>query len=83
MSDYNFYLTSSDSEEEQDVEQEEENQASPKKKSRNSYTIEKKLEIIQYAQDHSKLAASMKFRVDRRCVSDWTKNEEKLKALQG
>ena len=82
MSNYNFFLTS-DSEEEQDVEPEEENQAPPKKISRNSYTIEKKLEIIQYAHNHSKRAASKKFRVDRSCIIDWSKNEKKLKALHG
>ena len=66
MSDYNFYLTSSDSEEEHDEEPEEENQAPPKKIARNSYTIEKKKENIQYAHNNSKHAASKKFRVDRK-----------------
>ena len=81
MSDYNFYLSSSDSEEEQDVEPEEENQAPPKKISRNSYTIEKKLDILKYANNHSKRAASKKFRLSRSCIIEWEKNEETLKSL--
>ena len=70
MSDYNFYLTSSDSEEEQDVESEEENQAPPNKMSRNSFTVWTKLEIVQYARNLNKSAASEKFHVHRGSKDD-------------
>jgi len=81
MSDYNFYLTSSDSEEEQDVEPEKEDQEPPKKMSRTSFTVGQKLEIVKYARNVSKHAASKKFHVHRYSIRNWTEDEEKLKAL--
>ena len=55
--------------------------ATPAKKSRRSFTIEKKLEAIAYAKSVSINAAGNKFKVGRNNIRDWKNNEKKLKKL--
>jgi len=57
--------------------------APPKaKKMRRSFTVEKKLEIVKYAEDNkSKKGAATKFGVDPASVRDWTKQKKKLQAV--
>jgi transposase-like protein len=53
----------------------------PAKKSRRSFTAEKKLEIVAYANPVSINAASTKYKVDRKNIRDWKSGEKKLKDL--
>ena len=55
--------------------------ATPAKKSRRLFTVEKKLEAIAYAKSVSINAAGNKFKVGRNNIRDWKNNEEKLKNL--
>lgn len=53
----------------------------PAKKSRRSYTAEKKLEIIEYANSNSIHSASKHYKVDRASIRDWKQQEVQLKKL--
>ncbi len=53
----------------------------PAKKSRRSFTAEKKLEIVDYAKSISNHAAAKKYKVDRNSIRDWKKQEKALKKL--
>uniref|UniRef100_A0A915M057 HTH CENPB-type domain-containing protein n=1 Tax=Meloidogyne javanica TaxID=6303 RepID=A0A915M057_MELJA len=57
----------------------------PKKiyRKRKSYSLNKKLEVIEYAKKNSKMAAAKRYGIDRRCIIDWFKQEEKLKSEAG
>ncbi|KAI1704720.1 tc5 transposase DNA-binding domain-containing protein [Ditylenchus destructor] len=48
------------------------------RRSSKSYTIEQKLEVVEYAKKHSVYAASKHFQIDRKCVRDWRNNENQL-----
>lgn len=57
--------------------------APPKsKKIRRSFTVEKKLEIVKYAEDNnSKRGAATKFGVDPASIRDWMKQKKDLQDL--
>lgn len=52
-----------------------------KKKARHSFTIEKKLEIVQYAKKFSNNAASKRYNAPRTCVIRWVDQEIDLKKM--
>ena len=51
------------------------------KKSRRSFTIEKKLEIVAYAKSNSINAAAKTYVIDRKNIRSWKNDEMKLRAL--
>ena len=55
--------------------------ATPAKKSRRLFTVEKKLGIVAYAKSVSINAAGSKLKVGRNNIRDRKNNEEKLKKL--
>ena len=59
-----------------DIENEE---AVKQQKKRNSYSIERKLEIIKYSDISGKHAAAKKFNVHRKRIQEWKAQEEKLR----
>jgi hypothetical protein len=54
----------------------------PAKKIRHSFTAEKKLGIVAQAKSVSLHAAAKKYKIDRKNIRGWKKDEEKLKALE-
>uniref|UniRef100_A0A915LU62 Brinker DNA-binding domain-containing protein n=1 Tax=Meloidogyne javanica TaxID=6303 RepID=A0A915LU62_MELJA len=72
-------MTSSDSE--IDVvsaqEEEEKNEKTTRSRKRKSYSLSKKLEVIEYAKKNSKLAAAERYGIDRRCIINWARKEER------
>jgi hypothetical protein len=56
--------------------------ATPAKKSRRSFTIEKKLEAIAYAKSTSNRADATKYKVQPKNIRDWKSNEKELKKLR-
>uniref|UniRef100_A0A915P831 Brinker DNA-binding domain-containing protein n=1 Tax=Meloidogyne floridensis TaxID=298350 RepID=A0A915P831_9BILA len=48
------------------------------KKIRRSFTIAKKLEVVDFAKNNSVHAASRNFKVDRKCVREWMEQEKGL-----
>ena len=46
---------------------------------RKAYSLSKKLEVIEYAKKNSKTAAAKRYGIDRRCIIDWFRKEEKIK----
>uniref|UniRef100_A0A915E2Y6 HTH psq-type domain-containing protein n=1 Tax=Ditylenchus dipsaci TaxID=166011 RepID=A0A915E2Y6_9BILA len=68
--------------EELEVESIVESQGSNSSRKRKAYSIEKKLEAIDYAKKFkSKKAASDKFGISRSTVQDWVKQEEELRVM--
>ena len=45
---------------------------------RRNYDSSKKLEAVKYAKENSIHSAAKKFRVDRRCIQVWMKQEDEL-----
>jgi hypothetical protein len=43
-----------------------------------SYTIEKKLEVVNYAKSHSTYASARHFGIDRKMIASWKKQEQEL-----
>ena len=62
---------------------EEINQGPSEKKARNSYTVEKKLEVIQFAKKHGIQPAHRRYSVCRGSIHLWIKQEEKLQYIYG
>ena len=56
-----------------------ENEKTTHSRKRKSYSLSKKLEVIEYAKKNSKLAAAERYGIDRKCIIDWVRKEEKLK----
>lgn len=65
---------------EDDIGQSSSNERAPKK--RRSFTIDKKLEVVEYAKGTSRNAASRKYGIARHCVSQWMKTEKELEELR-
>lgn len=47
-----------------------------------SYTISQKLEVLNYAKEHSISSTHRKFNIDRKCIREWRKTESDLLSLQ-
>ncbi|KAL7076999.1 hypothetical protein ACQ4LE_003749 [Meloidogyne hapla] len=62
------------------VEQIEEKVDSARKKK--SYTVDFKLEVVEFAKNHNASEACRQFNVDRRRIRDWTQQADKLKELR-
>ncbi|CAK5034928.1 unnamed protein product [Meloidogyne enterolobii] len=60
--------------------QNDEKTASIKKKK--SYTVDFKLEVVEFAKNHNASEACRQFSVDRRRIRDWTQQADKLKELR-
>ena len=56
-----------------------ENEKTTRSRKRKSYSLSKKLEVIDYAKKNSKTAAAERYGIDRRCIINWARKEEKLK----
>jgi hypothetical protein len=52
------------------------------KRKRRAFTMEEKIEILDYAANQKSLhAAEKRFKVDRKTVREWRKNEKSLRAM--
>ena len=51
------------------------------KRKRYAYSIERKIEILDFAKQTSIIAASKHFKVDRNSVRDWRKQEQDLRKM--
>uniref|UniRef100_A0A915ME94 HTH CENPB-type domain-containing protein n=1 Tax=Meloidogyne javanica TaxID=6303 RepID=A0A915ME94_MELJA len=60
-----------------------ENEKTTRSRKRKSYSLSKKLEVIEYAKKNSKLVAAKRYGIDRKCIIDWVRKEEKLKSEAG
>lgn len=47
-------------------------------KSRKSYSLTFKLEVIRYADAHSLSSAARKYKIDRKMIREWNKNREDI-----
>uniref|UniRef100_A0A915D704 HTH psq-type domain-containing protein n=1 Tax=Ditylenchus dipsaci TaxID=166011 RepID=A0A915D704_9BILA len=63
-------------------ESQEKSQESKSSRKRKAYSIEKKLEAVDYANKYSKSSASKKFGVGRTQIINWVNQEEKLRQEQ-
>uniref|UniRef100_A0A915ES37 HTH psq-type domain-containing protein n=1 Tax=Ditylenchus dipsaci TaxID=166011 RepID=A0A915ES37_9BILA len=70
------------SDSESNSESQEESQESKSSRKRKAYSIEKKLEAVDYANKYSKSSASKKFGVGRTQIINWVNQEEKLRQEQ-
>lgn len=51
-------------------------------KKKKSYTVDFKLEVVEFSRNFSPSEAGKRFNVDRRRIRDWTHQEDKLKELR-
>uniref|UniRef100_A0A915D7F5 Brinker DNA-binding domain-containing protein n=1 Tax=Ditylenchus dipsaci TaxID=166011 RepID=A0A915D7F5_9BILA len=75
-------IEQNDSDSESNSESQEESQESKSSRKRKAYSIEKKLEAVDYANKYSKSSASKKFGVGRTQIINWVNHEEKLRQEQ-
>ena len=57
-------------------------EASGKEKTRQSYTIQFKNDVVSYAVNHSNRAAASKFNIEPKCVREWRSVAEKLNTVK-
>ena len=67
---------------ESNVEDQELSQEFKSSRKRKAYSIEKKLEAVDYANNYSKLSAARRFTVSRCMVQQWVKNADELRQQQ-
>lgn len=67
---------------ESNIESQESSQGSKSSRKRKAYSVEKKLEAIDYANKYSKNSASKKFGVSRGSIQEWVGQEQSLRDAQ-